>query len=127
MHFIQYSVNIRIDPVHNCHTGFFYQILTFVSCNMLLVNIALFLQLNPLVAQCSHHLFILGSPHDIRFQYVYQCFLVPVQAVGRRYQCRFSFFRYFQCQSSFPEQLVDALLNQRYIHRYGRSNIPAKR
>ena len=127
MYFVQNPVDIRINPVDDGHTSLLYQILTFVSCNMLLVDIPLFLQLISLVAQRSHHLFIFSSPYDIRFHYMHQCLLVPVQSMGRRYQCSFSFFRNFQRQTSFPEQLVNALLNQRYVHRYGRSGIPTKR
>ena len=96
-------------------------------CNILVVDIPLLLQLNPLIAQRSYHLFIFSSPHNIRFQDVYQCLFVSIQPMGRRHQCSFSFFRNFQRQTSFPEQLINALLNQRYIHRYGRSDIPTKR
>ena len=127
MYLVQNPVNIRIDTAHNGHTSFLYQILTFVSCNMLFVDIPLLLQLNPLIAQRSYHLFIFSSPHNIRFQDVYQCFFVSIQPMGRGHQCSFSFFRNFQRQTSFPEQLVNALLNQRYVHRYRRSDIPTKR
>ena len=54
-------------------------------------------------------------------------FLLHGSVQVRLCQSDFCLFRNFQRQTSFPEQLINALLNQRYIHRYGRSDIPTKR
>ena len=53
-----------------------YQIQAFIPGNMLLVHIPLFFQLNPFVAQCLYHLFIIGSPNNIWLKHMHQRFLV---------------------------------------------------
>ena len=53
----------------------FLGLLTFPG-NMLLVHIPLFFQLNPFVAQCLYHLFIIGSPNNIWLKHMHQRFLV---------------------------------------------------
>ena len=76
MYLVQNPVNIWIDAIYNRQTSLLYQILAFIPGNMLLVHIPLFFQLNPFVAQCLYHLFIIGSPNNIWLKHMHQRFLV---------------------------------------------------
>ena len=127
MHFIQNTVDIRIDAIYNSHTSLLYQILTLISRNMLFVDIPLLFQLHPFVAQCFHHLLVVSSPNNIRLQHMHQSLFIPIQPMHRD-KCRFPLFAFRNLQShpTFPEQPVYPLLNQRNIHRNRRSNIAAK-
>ena len=125
VHLIQNTVDIRINTIHNSHTSLFYQILTLISRNMLLIDIPLFFQLHPFVAQCFHHLFIVRRPDNIRFKHMHQSLFITVQPMCGDKR-RFPLFGNIQSHPILTKQIVYSFLNQQNIHWNGRSNIPAK-
>ena len=85
MHFVDNTVYIRMNTVDNGHTCFLHQILTFVSGNMLLINITLLFQPPALVSQRDGSHAIIQCPLYIRSYYLHHCQLILAHVL-RQYQ-----------------------------------------
>ena len=95
VHLVQNTVNIRMNTVHNRQTSLFYQILPFVSGDVLFVDITLFFQPALFLAEGDGSPSVVQRPLYIRVDYLHHSLFIFPHALC---EYQFSIFnRYIFC------------------------------